>query len=83
MISVRRVRRVRRAVIVLLGAYLMIRALAEPFTIDVDDPSSYHRDWGGPSLIGVLAVHCTPGIISAATAIVIWNRRHNQSRPLR
>lgn len=50
---------------VLLGLYLIGRAAAEPFVIDMTDPASYRHDWGGPSLIGVLAVHCGPGIISA------------------
>ena len=50
---------------VLLGLYLIGRAVAEPFVIDMTDPASYRHDWGGPSLIGVLAVHCGPGIISA------------------
>lgn len=50
---------------VLLGLYLIARAIAEPFVIDMTDPASYRLDWGGPSLAGVLAVHCGPGIISA------------------
>lgn len=49
-----------------LGAYLIVRGIAEPFVIDMSDPSTYRNDWGGPSLIGVLAVHCGPGLISAA-----------------
>lgn len=47
------------------GLYLIARALAEPFVIDFGDPASYRDDWGGPSLGGVLAVHCGPGVISA------------------
>jgi hypothetical protein len=50
---------------VLLGLYLIARAVVEPFMIDMTDPASYRRDWGGPSLAGVLAVHCGPGLVSA------------------
>ncbi|MEU2614913.1 hypothetical protein ABZ570_25505 [Micromonospora sp. NPDC007271] len=50
----------------LLGLYLIARAAAEPFVIDVTDPASYRLDWGGPSLAGVLLVHCGPGLVSAA-----------------
>src|SRR6187402_300307 len=31
-------------------------AIVEFVTIDYGDPSSYEDDWGGPTLIGVLAV---------------------------
>jgi hypothetical protein len=55
----------------LLGLYLIVRAIIEPFVIDVRDPSTYHLDWGGPHLAGVLAVHCLPGLI-AAVLIARW-----------
>lgn len=48
---------------IVLGLYLTGRAIAEPFVIHWGDPASYRDDWGGPSLIGVLAVHCLPGAI--------------------
>ncbi|MBG0830038.1 hypothetical protein HS041_19915 [Planomonospora sp. ID67723] len=54
----------------ILGAYLIIRAIAEPFVIDVSDPATYRNDWGGPSLAGVLAVHCGPGLVAAA--LMVW-----------
>lgn len=58
----------RKALTVLglvLGGYLILRALYEPFVIDMGDPASYRDDWGGPSLAGVLAVHCGPGVVAA------------------
>lgn len=60
------------------GAYLIVRAIAEPFVIDMSDPASYANDWGGPGLIGVLAVHMLPGLLAAITmaVIVIRRRRH-------
>jgi hypothetical protein len=57
-----------------LGAYLIVRAAVEPFVIDMTDSSTYHLDWGGPHLVGVLAVHCGPGIVSAVL-IARWLRR--------
>ena len=47
----------RKALLVfgtVLGVYLIARAIAEPFVIDVSDPASYRKDWGGPGLAGVL-----------------------------
>ncbi|MCW3841958.1 hypothetical protein ONA70_17810 [Micromonospora yasonensis] len=49
----------------LLGLYLIGRAAVEPFVINMTDPADYRLDWGGPSLAGVLAVHCGPGIVAA------------------
>ncbi|WBB65671.1 hypothetical protein [Micromonospora sp. WMMD812] len=66
---------------VVLAVYLVVRAVAEPFVIDMSDPATYRDDWGGPSLAGVLAVHCGPGIIAAA--LLVWavarRRRSRQS----
>lgn len=59
-------RRLAVAAGTLIGLYLILRAIAEPFVIDVGDPSTYEDDWGGPSLAGVLLVHCGPGIVAAA-----------------
>jgi hypothetical protein len=50
---------------VIVALYFIARAVAEPFVIDVTDPATYAGDWGGPSLIGVLAVHCGPGVLAA------------------
>ena len=55
----------------LLGLYLIVRAVAEPFVIDMTDPATYKSDWGGPSLAGVLLVHCGPGVVSAVL-IGLW-----------
>ena len=46
-----------------VGLYLTGRAVAEFWLIHWGDPASYRNDWGGPSLVGVLAVHCLPGLI--------------------
>jgi len=59
----------------LMGAYLVVRAIAEPFVIDLSDPATYRNDWGGPSLIGVLAVHMLPGLLAAALMVLALRRR--------
>ena len=66
----------RKVVVVfayLVGTYFVGRAIVELVTIDYRDASSYEDDWGGPSLIGVLAVHCLPGVIAIAS--MIWGAR--------
>jgi hypothetical protein len=67
----------RRAAFILgavVAAFLIIRAIVEVLTIHYSDPTSYEHDWGGPSLIGVLFVHCLPGVL-AAVAVVLLIRR--------
>jgi len=49
----------------LLGLYFVARAIAWPFGIDPSNPATYANDWGGPTLVGVAAVHCGPGVIAA------------------
>lgn len=70
---------VRRILIVasyVVGLYLIARAIAEPFVIDMTDPATYSDDWGGPSLLGVLAVHMGPGLLAAALMARHLVRRH-------
>lgn len=59
----------------LMGAYLVVRAVAEPFVIDLSDPASYRSDCGGPSLMGVLAVHMLPGLLVAILMVLALRRR--------
>jgi hypothetical protein len=59
----------------MLGLFLIARAVVEPFTIDFGDPSTYVNDWGGPSLAGVLAVHMGPGLLALILMIVVIVRR--------
>ena len=53
-----------------VGLYFVGRAIAEPFVIDTTNPATYQNDWGGPSLFGVLTVHCGPGVVAAA--LMAW-----------
>ena len=68
-------RKVLAALGIVVAAFLITRAVIEPFAIDMSDPATYRNDWGGPSLAGVLAVHCGPGILAAAIVIRLFVRR--------
>jgi hypothetical protein len=70
-----RVRKVFWVLGAVLGVFLIGRAIAEPFTIDLGDPATYRNDWGGPSLAGVLAVHMGPGLLALILLIVMIVRR--------
>ncbi len=63
---------------IVFGLYLTGRAVAEPFVIHWGDAASYRNDWGGPSLIGVLAVHCIPGLILPGA--LLHRLRHRASK---
>jgi hypothetical protein len=58
-----------------VAVFLIVRAVVELLTIHYSDPSSYVHDWGGPSLIGVLLVHCLPGLIAAVAIVLVMRRR--------
>jgi hypothetical protein len=64
------VRKIASIVGLIIGLYLIVRAAVEPFVIDVSDPATYRNDWGGPHLIGVLAVHCGPGLLARSYVIL-------------
>ncbi|MGH3435266.1 MAG: hypothetical protein ACRDRN_02240 [Sciscionella sp.] len=78
-------RRALSIVGLVIGLYFVVRAAAEPFLIDVNDPATYRNDWGGPSLAGALAVHCGPGIAAAVIIVTVVLRRRSKrwSRPVR
>jgi hypothetical protein len=74
---------VRKAAVALgvaLGVFLIIRAVAEPFVIDLSNPATYRNDWGGPSLLGVLLVHCGPGVAAIMIAMALLRRRSSRRR---
>ena len=64
-----------RPLLTIVAAYLVGRAILEPFVIDMGDPATYRHDWGGPSLIGVLAVHCGAALLVIGYAAVRLRRR--------
>jgi hypothetical protein len=68
-------KRMVHTVVGVIAVCAVVRGVAELFVIDYGDPASYRQDWGGPSLLGVLAVHTGPGL-----AVLVWAfarlRRH-------
>jgi hypothetical protein len=68
-------RKVAWGIGILLGLFFLVRAIAELVVIDFSDPATYRDDWGGPSLLGVLLVHCGPGLLAAPLAAVVFVRR--------
>ena len=71
------IRRVLAGLGLIVATYLVVRGIAEPFLIDTNDPDSYRNDWGGPSLIGVLAAHSGPVLVIVMAAIVWLVRRRS------
>jgi len=65
----------------IIGLYFVGRAIAEPFVIDLNDAATYQNDWGGPSLTGVLLVHCGLGLVAAA--LMAWRLIRRSSVRLR
>lgn len=59
----------------IVGAYAIVRGIAEFFVVDFGDPASYRDDWGGPSLFDVFLVHSGPGLVVAILAVYLIRRR--------
>ena len=60
-----------------LAAFLVGRGAAEFFIVHYGDPASYRNAWGGPSLVGVFAVHSGPAVailLGAGGYLVRWHR---------
>jgi hypothetical protein len=63
-------------VLLLVGLFLVARAVVEVVSVDPGDPSTYRDDWGGPTYAGVLLVHAGPGLlVLGVTALLLWRRR--------
>ncbi|PPK62788.1 hypothetical protein V5P93_004044 [Actinokineospora auranticolor] len=64
-----------------VALYLVGRAVAEFWIVDYANPDSYRDDWGGPSLLGVFAVHSGPGLaVGGGGAGWLVRRRRGASR---
>ena len=63
----------------IVGVFLIARAIVELFVIDYSNPSSYANDWGGPSVAGVLLVHVGPGVLAALAIVVAWRRARSRA----
>jgi hypothetical protein len=72
-------RRTARSVGFALGGvvavYLVGRGIAEFWVIDLSRPETYVHDWGGPRLVGVLAVHTGPAVVIVIAAAMYLERR--------
>ena len=64
----------------LIAAFLVGRAVAEVAGVDPSDPASYRDDWGGPTYLGVLAVHAGPGFVVLAVLVWWWLRAARSRR---
>lgn len=64
----------------LLGLFLIARAISWPLSVDVNDPATYVDDWGGPTLIGTVAVHCGPGLACALILVTAVIRGRMKAR---
>lgn len=67
-------RRVGFAVVILVCAYLVVRAIVEVVMV-VSGQSLDPTDWGGPTTAGILAVHCLPGLVGALVIFRLLRRR--------
>ena len=68
-----------RGLLLLVAVYLVVRAAVEPFVVNPFRPDSYRRDWGGPHYLGVLLVHCGPGLMIVILAARRWRDRHRRA----
>jgi hypothetical protein len=73
-------RKVAWGIGIVLGLFFLVRAIAELVVIDFSDPATYRDDWGGPSLVGVLLVHCGPGLLVVALMVVFVRRSRRRRR---
>lgn len=65
----------RNVLLGVVAVFFVARAVVEIVTIHWSNPARYRNDWGGPSLLGVLLVHCGPGLAIAITVAVRLRRR--------
>jgi hypothetical protein len=71
----------------LIAIYAVGRGIAEFWVVNYSNPSSYRHSWGGPSLLGVFAVHSGPGLVVLIGAIYLIYRnskkkRRNKTEPI-
>jgi hypothetical protein len=64
-----------------VAVFLIVRAIVELVTFHYSDTSSYRHDWGGPSMVGVLFVHCLPGVLAAAAIVLVVRRSRGRPSP--
>jgi hypothetical protein len=67
------------ALLTLIALFLVARAVVEVATVDPSNPATYRDDWGGPTYLGVLAVHAGPGL-AVLVAVAWWSFRSRKQR---
>jgi hypothetical protein len=75
-------RKVAWGIGIVVGLFFLVRAIAELVVIDFSDPATYRDDWGGPSLVGVLLVHCGPGLLVVGLGSLYLVRHSKRQRRL-
>lgn len=55
----------------IIALYLVLRGIAEFWVVNYSSPASYRLSWGGPSLLGVFAVHSGPAL-AILIALSVW-----------
>ncbi|MEV0896284.1 hypothetical protein [Actinoplanes sp. NPDC049802] len=69
---------------VIVATLLVAQAVATPFVMDLTDPATYSGHWGGPSLVGVLALRIGAGVLAGmylyGAAVRSYPRRHETGR---
>jgi hypothetical protein len=73
----RALRNVARGLLMFIAAYLVVRAIMEPFLVNPFRSETYRHDWGGPHYLGVMLVHDGPGLIVAILAGRRIRRTHS------
>ena len=70
-------KKIGKVFLIILSVYLIGRAIVEPFILAGASQAEYRNDWGGPTLVGVAAVHMVPGILGAIYLVYLW--RHSKA----
>lgn len=73
-------RRAATGVLVVVCVCLVARAVVQPFLVQPGDAADYRGDWGGPSYLGVMAVHCLPGVVGAVVLVQLWRHRRDRTQ---
>lgn len=80
----RAIRKLGRALLLVVALYCVGRGLVEVTTVNPTRPETYRQDWGGPHYLGVMLVHAGPGILVVILTVLHLRRsraKRGQPRP--
>ena len=63
------------------GLFFIVRAIAEPFAIDMSEPATYRDDWADPACSASSC--CGPGVLAAVGIATVLIRHRSSGRGLR